>query len=78
MRITLKWRLKSEIGSCELDITVSTQQQWQAVVKKFHFCSIAEQLLVSIERLRSMELVSEGGISLKMLSVTHIDNFNLQ
>jgi hypothetical protein len=33
IRITLKWMLKSKIGSCEIDKTPSAQQQWQAVVK---------------------------------------------
>ena len=32
-RIILKWMLKSKIGGCELDTTISAQQQWQAVVK---------------------------------------------
>ena len=40
MRITLKWMLKGKIESCELDTTVSAQQQWQAVVKiQFFFNS---------------------------------------
>jgi hypothetical protein len=35
-------------------------------------------MLVSVEELRSMELVSEGGILFKMPSLTLTDNFNLQ
>jgi len=37
MRIKLKWMLRSKIGSCELDTTVSAQQQWQAVAKNSIF-----------------------------------------